>query len=254
LTGAFCAACGQKDAPLNPTVRDFLHELVGELLNFDGKIFRSIRLLFLRPGFLAHERFLGRRTRYSSPLRLYLIFSVIFLTALAFAPDLGQATYTPDPDEVIDPAALAAQNAAMLARANVVFHLWIPRAMFLLVPVFAAFVMLACRGRGRTYPQHLYFALNVHAAAFGVFALMAAASTVEVPALSAVVQVVLVSGEVFVIVHFGLALRRAYETTALGAVWRSALIVALYLMVLAFMMYLFFRFFIYYAVINDFSR
>ena len=36
--------------------------------------------------------------------------------------------------------------------------------MFVLVPLFAALVMLRRRSSGHTYPQHLYFALHVHAA------------------------------------------------------------------------------------------
>jgi hypothetical protein len=45
LEGAFCAQCGQKVTPLNPSLHDFLHDLVHEFLHFDGKIFRSVRLL-----------------------------------------------------------------------------------------------------------------------------------------------------------------------------------------------------------------
>ena len=48
-SGAYCAACGQKAAPLNPTIADFLHDLTHELLHVDGKIFRSVRLLLTRP-------------------------------------------------------------------------------------------------------------------------------------------------------------------------------------------------------------
>jgi hypothetical protein len=229
LVGTFCAECGQKVAPSNPTARDLLHELATELLNVDNKIFRSLRLLFLRPGFLTRERFLGRRARYVSGLRLYLFFSVLFFTTLAFAPDIGQATYTPDPGEVIDPVAVAERTNAMLSTMNDVLNRWLPRAMFLLVPLFAAFAMLACRGRGRNYPQHLYFAFHVHAVAFGAGTLMTAARIAYVPVVS---DVVTVGALLFAVVHFVLALHRAYETTWFGAVWRGALIGVLYLAVL----------------------
>ena len=56
-----------------------------ELLHVDGKIFRSVRLLLMRPGLLTHEYFRGRRARYISPIRLYLIFSVAFFAAAALA-------------------------------------------------------------------------------------------------------------------------------------------------------------------------
>ena len=41
LGGAYCAACGQKVGALNPTVGEFLRDLAQELLNVDGRIFRS---------------------------------------------------------------------------------------------------------------------------------------------------------------------------------------------------------------------
>src|SRR5262245_26809083 len=88
LAGPYCATCGQKARPPNPTTRDFLSELAAELFNFDGKVFRSIWLLFARPGFLTREAFLDRRASYVSPIRLYLIFSVLFFASLVFAPSL----------------------------------------------------------------------------------------------------------------------------------------------------------------------
>src|SRR5688500_699872 len=75
--GQFCAACGQKALPLAPTFGYFVHELTHEVLNVDGKIFRSLRLLLTRPGFLTREIFRGRRASYVSPLRLYLLASVL---------------------------------------------------------------------------------------------------------------------------------------------------------------------------------
>lgn len=86
LDGAFCAACGQKNTSINPTLHDFAHDFVHELLHVDAKIFRSVRLLLTRPGFLTREYFEGRRARYVSPVRLYLIFSVVYFAAAAVSP------------------------------------------------------------------------------------------------------------------------------------------------------------------------
>lgn len=75
-------------------------------------------------------------------------FSVIFFAALAFEPDVGTATYTPDPGETIDPAVLAERNTQLLATVNGRIRTWLPRIVFVLVPLFAVFVMLVCRRRG----------------------------------------------------------------------------------------------------------
>ena len=83
LTGPFCAECGQKAQAGPPTVREFLHDAVEEVFSVDGKFFRSVYLLFTRPGFLTRELFNGRRTRYVRPLRLYLICSVAMFGMMA---------------------------------------------------------------------------------------------------------------------------------------------------------------------------
>jgi hypothetical protein len=51
----FCAACGQEDRPLDPTVGEFVQEVERELSDLDGRIVRSVRMLFLSQGFLTRE-------------------------------------------------------------------------------------------------------------------------------------------------------------------------------------------------------
>jgi hypothetical protein len=157
--------------PIRPTLSYFAHDLTHELLHVDGKIFRSIWLLLTRPGFLTHEYFLGRRARYISPIRLYLIFSLVFFAASALP---GQPpTFEPTDVAEVGPIGsllgletMSAQEAnELVSRAQ---HDWVPRAMFVLVPLAALLVQVVTRGR--TYPQHLYFALHVHAAFFAVLA------------------------------------------------------------------------------------
>jgi hypothetical protein len=165
LDGAFCADCGQKVTALNPTVHDFLHDLTHELLHVDGKIFRSVRLLTTRPGFLTREYFEGRRARYVSPIRLYLIFSVVFFLVSA-------AVSKPLTDQDRAELAQGSGRFAEMAKANPDFgdtvEKWMPRTMFVLVPVFALLTAVVTRSTGRNYPQHLYFAFHVQAALFAI--------------------------------------------------------------------------------------
>lgn len=46
-----------------------------------------------------------------------------------------------------------------------------PKAMFVLLPLFALLTNLAYRRTAPRYPAHLYFALHEHAAGFGALAL-----------------------------------------------------------------------------------
>ena len=77
LEGKYCSQCGQKVAPLNPTLGEFLHDLFHEIAHVDGKIITTLRYLITRPGFLSLEHFDGRRARYVAPIRLYLLLSVL---------------------------------------------------------------------------------------------------------------------------------------------------------------------------------
>ncbi|PYR91389.1 MAG: hypothetical protein DMF84_17260 [Acidobacteria bacterium] len=89
LSGAYCAACGQKALPLNPGLHDFLHDFTDEMLHVDGKIFQSTRKLLTAPGFLTREQFEGRRARWISPIRLYLIFSLAYFAMTSLVPVSG---------------------------------------------------------------------------------------------------------------------------------------------------------------------
>jgi uncharacterized membrane protein YgdD (TMEM256/DUF423 family) len=225
LAGPYCAQCGQHARPPNPTARDLVSDFAAELFNYDGRIARSVWLLFSKPGFLTREAFADRRASYVSPLRLYLIFSVLFFAAFAFAPSLFQLRYTPDGVETLDPALVAQRTAEVRAAANEAINRWLPRVMFLLMPIFAALVMLVRRRSGRNYPQHMYFAMHVHAVWFFAGTLIALANIVVVPYLS---QVTKVGGVLFILGHFALAFRNAYGTGIWGTLWRAAIVALVY--------------------------
>lgn len=77
--GRFCFHCGQKrpvDADLS--LQHAGVYVVEELLNVDGRILTTIKLLFAQPWQLAFDFLAGRRARYVHPLRLFLTFSAAF--------------------------------------------------------------------------------------------------------------------------------------------------------------------------------
>ena len=70
-SGNFCANCGQ------PTHvhRSLLHlgeELLHGVMHFDGRLWRTLPLLILNPGRLTREWVQGKRTRFVSPLAMFL--------------------------------------------------------------------------------------------------------------------------------------------------------------------------------------
>ena len=89
LGGEFCHACGQKrfvesDRRLGHLLRQF----VGSLTDLDGRVWRTVRALLFQPGLLSREYFDGRRTRWLSPVSLFLAVSVIYFLAPIRGGDL----------------------------------------------------------------------------------------------------------------------------------------------------------------------
>lgn len=76
-TGRYCYRCGQNDKDYSRStfrvVLDFFHEL----LELDSRAARTLRVMFVRPGFLALEFAKNRRANYITPIRLYLFSSIV---------------------------------------------------------------------------------------------------------------------------------------------------------------------------------
>jgi hypothetical protein len=220
LTGPFCAACGQADRPLDPPVRHFAKEFTQELLDVDGRVPRTFGRLFFSPGFLTRQHVEGRRAPWLSPLRLYLLTSVAAFTALAFAgTDAGlRIAVQPHTREQVDASwvqAFGYQSVQELGDAIAAARdTWIPRVMFLLVPLFAGLVALVRRGAGRHYPAHLVFALHVHAAAFGA---RAAATAVGLALPASAARWLDTAVLAYVIGYAYLAIRAVYGGSRLRA-------------------------------------
>ncbi|SPU51726.1 Protein of uncharacterised function (DUF3667) [Brevundimonas vesicularis] len=84
-SGNFCANCGQ------PTHvhRSLLHlgeELLHGVMHFDARIWRTLPLLWANPGKLTREWVEGKRTRYVSPLAIFLFTLFVMFFALSFMP------------------------------------------------------------------------------------------------------------------------------------------------------------------------
>jgi hypothetical protein len=179
------------------TLSQFLHETTHELTHWDGKIPSTLKTLFLNPGRLTLDFFAGRRARWLAPLRLYLICSIAYFVSEPFveavthrnAREMAKITITnPDGTTVLTPEMRkelaegwparffgvdrlerAAANQAQLNRE---IDAILPKAMFLMLPVFALLSSLVWRRKMPRFPAHLYLALHLHAAWFGAMTLL----------------------------------------------------------------------------------
>jgi Protein of unknown function (DUF3667) len=104
LAGAFCSACGQK-ASVHRSLGAFWHDFTHSIFHFEGKIWRTLPMLAIKPGALTRRYIHGERARFVSPLALFL-FSVFLMFASfnQFGVPIGPNSETKRNGNVIDRA------------------------------------------------------------------------------------------------------------------------------------------------------
>ena len=254
LTGAFCSACGQRVIPAYPTVREMAGDAWQELSGYDGRFARTFRLLLRHPGALTLEVLEGRRARYISPVRLYLVASVVYFLIAVASPNLtpppssqvpgttvkidlsggdaGLASLTPEQrEQMLKALDRAPWWAAPLIRPAVTsprefrarFLTNFPRVLFALVPVFAGIVALFYRRRRFLVP--LVFSLHLHTAVFVVFSLTELSNFPRSTVFAGLCGLV---AFVFIVAYSLLAFRRVFGESWRWTLAKSAGIAILY--------------------------
>lgn len=261
LHGAYCAACGQKVSGIEVSLGEFAREALDNVFSFDSRVWRTLRLLLWRPGFLTTEYWAGRRARYVTPLRLYLFVSFFTFLVLGLVGDPQVVNASADwQDETgeramvqvtsgqegeIDweedlrdaPAPLRWFTLTIVRpllenqeRSEMLFLQRMPWAIFLMVPFFAGLLKLLFRRQKRLFVVHLVFSLHLHAAVFFFLGLGAlgdwAASTEMVSDLLALA----------ILLHFVLSLRRAYRDGWLRTLAKAFVLLFVHILALAFVL------------------
>jgi predicted RNA-binding Zn-ribbon protein involved in translation (DUF1610 family) len=250
----FCPVCGQETTVRAPTVREFAQQFGGAYFATEGALWRSLKLLLLRPGALTEQYLAGRRKHYVLPLRLYLTISLSVLLLVRVAGS-GSVEL-----KVGDPAEIAKENSKITInlrggraglREGVFFCENLPNwvckriqrrvdiepkkmlseveslkdrflgnlggAMFVLLPGFALWLKLAYRNRRLRYTEHLVFALHVHA--FWFLALL-----FTLPGYVPLTALALLTMPVYTVI----AMKRVYGGRRWPRLLRASLVSALY--------------------------
>jgi hypothetical protein len=272
-------------------VRDLVIDAFWELSGWDGRFASTVRALVRHPGMLTLEFLEGRRARYLSPLRLYLMASLVYFVLKAATPDVRIAGKSPvfiglkpppvgsaatpsrpqrvanaatgsltntnsDPDPAKSGTLTAEERAEALKdveRAPALMRPFLrrsiadptgfkrgvletmPRMLFALLPIFA--LIVAVFYRGRKYPEHLYFAVHLHAFIFLALAVAGLFKFTRSPPVVALASIVMV---VWIPIYATLAFRRAYgggivrtlaKEIGIGTIYAFAAFVGFILMV-----------------------
>jgi hypothetical protein len=185
---------------------EFARDMLAELLDFDGRMLRSMRLLLTHPGFLSHEYISGRRVAYTSPIRIYLVISLVFFFVLPLIlPD--SSVTSPDHEISVD---------------------LYSKGMFLLLPIFA--LLLKLFYRRSFYIDHLVFTVHLFSALYIVFAILLSIETLaDRYILIMLIQVILL---VYMVAYFVIALRTVYRESWLKSILKFFALLLIFLPVL----------------------
>ena len=96
LHGSYCHECGQK-GHVHKTLGAFWHDLAHSVLHLEGKTWRTLPKLAVRPGDLTRRYVNGERAKFVSPMALFL-FSV-FLMFAVFSTIGGPFDFSSDGEE-----------------------------------------------------------------------------------------------------------------------------------------------------------
>jgi len=83
--GKFCHNCGNP-AHVHRTLVHLGEELLHGVMHFDSRAWRTLPLLMFRPGRLTREWVQGKRSRYVSPLALFLFTVFVMFMAISYFP------------------------------------------------------------------------------------------------------------------------------------------------------------------------
>ncbi|MDQ6718788.1 MAG: DUF3667 domain-containing protein, partial [Gemmatimonadota bacterium] len=174
MTGSFCSQCGEKKfEKADYSLRPVIEEAVGEFIHFDGRLLRTVKTLVRKPGELARAYFHGGRSRYTRPLTLFVMINLVFFIIQPHTSLLGYgySNYTNVRNsggqrhiELIR-AKLARTHepaAEYAGRFNTVLQDQKKSVLLFSVPFLAVAMLLLFAGSGRTYAEHLVFAVHVY--------------------------------------------------------------------------------------------
>lgn len=87
LAGRYCHDCGQSTDLRKRSILHLAWEAIEGMFHLDGRLARTLPLLFFRPGVLARDLIEGRLARHTPPFRTFLVALFLFILAAESAID-----------------------------------------------------------------------------------------------------------------------------------------------------------------------
>ena len=225
LLHQYCGRCGQEDIDLHRPLKQLAQDAVGDLLNLDTRLLRTLGPLCFRPGFVIREYLAGRRVRFVPPLKMFLLASLVFFGLAALLPTDKMVFYREPSSEEQAPQRIdtskeeesdfdrrveeglsrVQEDPEEFQKASMAN---LARAFFVLLPLFALLLKLFYWRRDHFYLDHLIFALYYHAFAFLALTLQMILERSWIPDWLKIPLSLVLS--IWLVAYLAIALRKVY--------------------------------------------
>lgn len=85
ISDRFCPSCGQRNSTKKINLKDLIEELFSSFFSYDSKLWRSLKLLFVKPGALPLAFVNGKRNQFTNPFRFFLSIAIIFFLVISLS-------------------------------------------------------------------------------------------------------------------------------------------------------------------------
>lgn len=244
LSGDFCSQCGEQR--LNPKLRSLhyiLSDIIEDLTSVDGKLWRTLKSILLKPGQLEYDYHLGRRVNYLKPITLFFVLNVLFVmfspisdfyVTLIDQVSLQQYSSFIKPllDDYLTSNQISYQTFEQNYNQLVVV---LARSLIILqVPIYALACSLILYNRNYFSGDYFNFSLNFHSWLL-MWVILAMAPAFIIAIFIQLFDLPIEPNRIYFLllpvgisVYLLLAMRRMFKLTWLQCVWRLALLLLAY--------------------------
>ena len=87
MSDRYCPNCSQINSTKSLTLRDFIEEFLGSIIDYDSRLFQTVKALIFRPGQITLDYVAGKRVTYTNPFRFLLSLAIIYFLLLQTTGD-----------------------------------------------------------------------------------------------------------------------------------------------------------------------
>ena len=189
---AYCPWCGQENKPIDLSLKQALGEFMDANFNINSKAYNTFKKLLFSPAFLTIEYLKGKHKKYLSPIRIYLIVTLVYFFLLSLASPVSIQFNTKEGSSVANRETVSAKAGSKTDREAAVEKYLnqrvdqlntkqgkiafinslrnnVSKGMFLLIPLTA--LVFSGFFRKHRYFEHLIFVIHLQSVFFVVFTL-----------------------------------------------------------------------------------